>query len=279
MLLITEEEMELPLEILLHIFNFVEQGSGTRISILQTNKCIRDTCLLQVWKPWDKRCLGLRRAVGNGYIGYFRRWRHYTPEKELGWLNGCGFSSQSEPIIVTAARKGYLDFIKMFLREPGSVFDPSVSNWMGFRVACDAQQVKVIRYFLNSIVADHQGRSLPLEDALLQACKRGRSKTVKILLEDGRCCPTLLDNYCIRKACKYGHASVVEHLLNDGRADPNVGGGSLISLAYKKGMVDIFELLCLDWRVNIPKSIRKKLEFYVKAGYNSSDDPESSSEY
>lgn len=266
--------MEFPLEILLHIFSFVEPGGGTRVSILKTCKHIRDTCLLQIWKPWDKRCLGLRKAVENGYIGYFRRWRHYTPEKELRWLNGWPFT---ESVMVIASRKGYLDFIKMFLRDPlskpGGIFDPTILNWMGFRAACDAQQVKVIRYFLNWIPEDHRGNTrLPVDDALLQACKWGRSKTVKVLLEDGRACPTLLDNYCIRKACKYGHVSVVEQLLNDGRSDPNVGKGSLLVSAYKKGTMDILELLCLDWRAKVPKSIHRKLEFYIKAKCQSSDD-------
>lgn len=246
--------MELPVEILLHIFSFVKRGTKTRISILQTSKSIRNSCLLYIWKPWDDHCLGLRKSVENGYIGYFRRWRRVAPEKCLLSLS-C---SHKRDMMVVSASKGYLDFIKMFKKDSLIYLDPALDNWISFRVACENQQVKIIKYFLENTLISSE---LLASDALIWACRSGLDKTVKVLLEDGRICPSILGDYCIRKACKYGHTKVVEHLLDDGRADPNAGDGDPIFYAYISSKVDMLEALTLDWRIKIPKWLQSKEGF------------------
>ena len=250
------EELTLPLEVLLHIFGFVEPK--TRISVLQTSSNIRNACLLRVWKPWDNYGRGLRRAVAKGYIGYFRRWRKLTPPGEIRWLV---FSKGEDSVLVTAAAKGYLDFVKMFVKDPlakpGGPLDPSVNNWLAFRKACAMQQTKIIRFFLTQTETD----PCILEgDALLFACQNGHDKTVKVLLEDGRCDPSTLDSLCLKKAAFCGHAKVVELLLDDGRADPNAGGGLPLYYAHYYDHASILEALCLDWRIKIPKGLRKTMD-------------------
>ena len=253
--------MDFPEEILLRIFGFIEPGA--RIAVLQTSKWIRNMCLLEVWKPWDNKCRGLRHAVKNGYIGYFRRWKKLAEQQggfALSSLAHLGSNDQGS-VVEIAASKGYLDFVKMFIKDPlacpSGPLDPSVNNWLAFRRACNEQQVKVIRYFLlNTNVCP----SVLGEDALLLSCKRGLNKTVKVLLEDGRSCPSAMDDYCIKKACKYGHVKVVELLLNDGRANPNANGGLPIYYAYhyadKCAYEQIYELLCNDWRFRKPLWLR-----------------------
>lgn len=248
-------KMDFPDEILLRIFSFVEPGYGTRLSILQTSKWVRNACLLDIWKPWELRCKGLRYAVKKGYIGYFRRWKKLAPEPSLSFLGPYG---GEQSVLEIAAANGHLDFVKMFIRDPlacsDGPLDPSINNWLAFRRACSAEQVKVIRYFLQNTDVYP---SVLGEDALLFSCRNGQDKTVKTLLKDGRCCPTTMDDYCIKKACKYGHTKVVELLLDDGRADPNAGGGLPIAYAYENGHREIFNALWNDYRVKVPRWLLK----------------------
>lgn len=257
----------LPIEILLYIFSFVD--IKTRISILKLSKEIRDVCLTNLWKPWGNKAYGLKRAIYRGHIGYFRRWRKRMP-KEEDWVFVRN-NFEVSPLVI-AAEKGYLDFIKMFLRDPlyqaGGPFDPFISNeqtsfvdiWLAFRRACAMQRTNVIRFFLNYVNFENDGRpSEPKlssfnfigDDVLIYACKNGHDKTVKVLLEDDRFDPSALDSYCLRKACKYGHLKVVELLLNNGRADPNSGNGECIYYAAERNYTEIYEALTLDWRMQI----------------------------
>lgn len=81
------------------------------------------------------------------------------------------------------------------------------------------------------------------------AAKSGHHKTVKYLLETGRCNPNSksdTDSTPLHEVASNGHIEVVRELLATGKADPwakTLGGKTPIYLAKKKGHREIVEEL------------------------------------
>ena len=228
-----------PVELRINIFKFVDKT--TRVNLLCTNKEIRNLCLSEIWKPWDK-CKGLRHAVKKGHIGYYRRWAKMAPENIIGDL------LKPNSIVYIAAKKGYTDFIKLFFKLYGDkMTDAFILNEFGW--ACRRKNTKVIKCFLNLDFESVPRLNTDMCGHILEySCKTGDYKLVKILLEDGRIDPETNRNYCIKKACKYNRLKVVELLLDDGRANPNAGGMPLF-YATAKHNKRIIEALMSDWRI------------------------------
>lgn len=247
----------LPIEILLHIFSFVGIGTNTRISILSSSKEIRDACLLNLWKPWGNKAYGLKRAVYRGHIGYFRRWRNRMPREtpEEG-IPPSIFDYSEVSLLVTAAEKGYLDFIKMFLRDP--LYNISfVDIWIAFRRACAMQRTNVIRFFLkleNSRAsatpsgAEVTNTSFAPQNAPMATCKS--SDFERVIPSERAYGPndfseaiTFVGDDVLIYACKNGHYKTVKVLLEDGRFDPSALDSYCLRKACKYGHLKVVELL------------------------------------
>lgn len=93
--------------------------------------------------------------------------------------------------------------------------------------------------------------------AIVSTSMNGKSKMVKLLLENGRGNPATADNYAIIVASENGHEKVVKLLLGDKRVNPAASNNMAIILASKYGNTKVVKLLLADKRVN-PGDVRNK---------------------
>jgi len=86
------------------------------------------------------------------------------------------------------------------------------------------------------------------------ACEFGHLAIVNMLLLDKRVDPSELSNYAIAYASKNGHLAIVERLLQDDRVDPSENNDCALRFAFRNGHVCIVDRLLQDNRVD-PTSI------------------------
>lgn len=99
---------------------------------------------------------------------------------------------------------------------------------------------------------------------LRAAAMRGHQQIVKLLLEDSRCDPNSMTDFCIRTACRSGHTGIVKLLLQDKRANPAAIGNISLIAAILNGHEQIVQLLLQDPRVD-PSDLTLARPDHVKA--------------
>ena len=78
----------------------------------------------------------------------------------------------------------------------------------------------------------------------------GRFDIVKLVLEDSRVAPAIMDNWPIGWACRNGHIDIVNLLLQDPRVNPDTEDQFALRTACIRGHVEIVKILLQDPRID-----------------------------
>ncbi|KAI8915667.1 hypothetical protein EDD86DRAFT_196583 [Gorgonomyces haynaldii] len=94
---------------------------------------------------------------------------------------------------------------------------------------------------------------------LISAVWNNRYQIVEYLLRDGRVAPNIMNNAPIRYAASMGFDKIVRMLLEEGRVDPTAKDNEAVRMAGKKGNVKIMKMLMQDERVKNSLSTSKAI--------------------
>jgi len=83
---------------------------------------------------------------------------------------------------------------------------------------------------------------------MAEACNRGHTEIVRILLDDGRVNLQWMNHLAIRNACRAGHVDIVRMLLADSRVYPCAANTESIRVASANGHTSIVRMLLQDTR-------------------------------
>jgi hypothetical protein len=132
------------------------------------------------------------------------------------WAQASGFVPDNN-LLLLASEKGYLDFVKLFLKE--SSVDVNKSGALSSAVRNN--RIAIVDYLLhkskanpNILLKNENGENNLL---LLMAIRKGYSEMVKLLLQDPRIDPTTGDNYPLDFALIWKQKEIVDILYKDPR--------------------------------------------------------------
>ncbi|KAJ3268041.1 hypothetical protein HDV01_003513 [Terramyces sp. JEL0728] len=141
-------------------------------------------------------------------------------------------SVNNNECIRICAKYGYIDLVKLLLRDPRVV--PTDTLWR----CCINGHFSTVKYLMD-YVEPYESNNL----AIRQACINGNVDIIKLLLDDSRVDPSDHDNEAIKYASYFGHLKVVEMLLSDPRVDCNADKGMSLFYAIQNGHSGVVELL------------------------------------
>ncbi len=150
-----------------------------------------------------------------------------------------------------------------------------ISHNEAILVAIKNKHIEIVRFLLKNPLTYNS------DMIIISASEKGYTDLIKILLENPKINPSILNNYPIRCASLYGHIEVVKLLLTDPRVDPSehnlmcdngvkyyineymytiIYDNAIINASMIKRM-DILKLLLKDYRIDI--SDKKKFIKWV----------------
>lgn len=222
----------LPLELLLHIIQYLQCKDITRLS-----GCSKELCRLN-GAEYDK-------------LWYVLTYELTTiPYKDISEYNGINHT----------LHKTWYEAYMYIMSKIGNT---SLEDEMKLIFACWEGHVDLVRIMLKNKNVDpiyFDGK------ALIKACECGYTDIVKILLSDSRVDPCVFDNDAFVSACEYGRIDIVRMLLSDDRVDPACQSNLPIIYACKHGHVDIAKLLLSDVRVDPTDNDNEALESAIGNG-------------
>ncbi|KAI8903399.1 ankyrin repeat-containing domain protein [Gorgonomyces haynaldii] len=115
---------------------------------------------------------------------------------------------------------------------------------------CVHTQLELVQLMTNDPRVDPASDN---QKALKRACEHGKQDIVKHLLSIPAVDPSL-DEECLVNACKWGHQKIVKILLRDKRLVPQHNDNLALYVAEQQKHHHIVQLLMADWRVTgLPK--------------------------
>ncbi|KAJ3029080.1 UNVERIFIED_CONTAM: hypothetical protein HDU68_000207 [Siphonaria sp. JEL0065] len=178
--------------------------------------------------------------------------------------------------IKTASETGETEVVRLLLAD--SRVDPTAENDISLQYACDFARVDVVKMLLADKRVDPSANEeyclirsctlghLEILDSLLKAgvdatfeennalrhtCKEGYLSLTKLLLQDKRVDPAVLNNAPIRLAAQYGHFETTKLLLDIESVDPSDEDSSALALAAENGHLQVVKLLLADGRSDV----------------------------
>jgi hypothetical protein len=139
----------------------------------------------------------------------------------------------------SAAAGEHISIVKLLLRDGRA--DPREAFWEAWRIRhCPSPRMVELFRVDPSI---HESKALRL--ALRRRKARGMhaERVALMLLQDGRCDPSVRDNIAIRNSAWLGYRKVVHLLLGDPRVDSKARGNEALFNATKHGHEQIIEML------------------------------------
>ena len=278
---------QLPIELILLIsrllpppdLNSLVQTSRGFANLLQTHLLSKVFTLRS--EEYGKRLLyslarsrhrsGIRVMVGQGILDFVpQRQLLNTAVKtleaaaveflldSLGEENAVSFSNvTSRSPLKTAAMRGLLDMVEMFLRR-GFGTELSETGCLGpLYMAASYGYVEVVKVMLEHPDVNVNTRSQERTTPLIIAAFKGHEAVVQVLLKDPRIDPNLRDDAsatALLKASLRGHAGVVKLLLLEDQLEVNVQddrGWTALGRAASRGHVEVVRELLEDKRVDV----------------------------
>jgi hypothetical protein len=106
--------------------------------------------------------------------------------------------------------------------------------------ACREGNIEIVKLLLNDNRVDP---AVMDSEALYRASVRGHLDIVQLLLEDGRVDPAAMDSEALMGASRMGHLEIVLCLLNNGRVNPAANNNQAIKRAYLYNHAEVFKIL------------------------------------
>ena len=154
-----------------------------------------------------------------------------------------------------------LDIAELLLQHPIiNLSDLDHSMWL----ASDLGYTDIVKLLLQNPKVDP---SILNNKALRLAVENGHSDIVKLLLQDPRTDPSVQNNKMIIFASGYGYTNVVEVLLQDPRVDPSVWDNNALISASEGGYTDVVKLLLQDPNVDPSVNRNEAMEAASYLGY------------